>query len=87
MGKKHVKLNFLPYFMTCELRVVISAHYLKNEYLYLPNFSFEILHPYLRWYGETSADLAANFKLTNQSSSYISMSRKQTPTIVKAAEE
>ena len=47
------------------MKVVISAHYLKKEYHNLHNIFFEITHTHLRWYGETSADLAANFKLTN----------------------
>ena len=51
----------LPYFM----KVIPSTHYLKKEYLDLHNFCFEITHTHLRQCGETSADLAANFKLTN----------------------
>ena len=47
------------------LKVVTLAHYLKKEYLDLDNFCFEITHTHLRQCGETSADLAANFKLTN----------------------
>ena len=41
------------------------TRYLKNENLDLDNFCFEITHTHLRQCGETSADLAANFKLTN----------------------
>ena len=42
------------------------AQYVKKEYLKLHNFSFEIRLAHLHECGETSADLAANFKLTNQ---------------------
>ena len=42
------------------------AHYLKREYPNLNNFCFEITDNHLHRYGKTSADLAANFKLTNQ---------------------
>ena len=41
------------------------AQYVKKEYLKLDNFSFEISLAHLCECGETSADLAANFKLTN----------------------
>ena len=47
------------------LKVVTLGYYLKKEYLDLDNFCFEITHTHLRQCGETSADLAANFKLTN----------------------
>ena len=51
------------------MKVVKLAQYLKKEYLKLHNFSFEIRYAHLGecgQCGETSADLAANFKLTNQ---------------------
>ena len=48
------------------MKVVKLAQYLKKEYLKLHNFSFEIRLAHLHECGETSADLAANFKLTNQ---------------------
>ena len=47
------------------MKVVKLAQYLKKEYLKLHNFSFEIRYAHLGECGETSADLAANFKLTN----------------------
>ena len=51
------------------MKVVKLAQYFKKEYLKLHNFSFEIRYAHLGecgQCGETSADLAANFKLTNQ---------------------
>ena len=47
------------------MKVVKLAQYLKKEELKLHNFSFEITHTHLHRCGETSADLAGNFKLTN----------------------
>ena len=52
------------FFLTYDMDVTL-AHYLKKEYLNSKNFSFEIIHTHLRRRGKTSADLAANFKLTN----------------------
>ena len=54
------------------------AHYLKKEYLRLDIFCFEITHAQLRRYGETSADLAGNFKLTNHMAVEANKRRKQT---------
>ena len=44
---------------------ITLAHYLIKEYVNSDEFSFEITHTHLRRCGETSAALAANFKLTN----------------------
>ena len=44
---------------------VTLAQNLKKEYLDSKNFSFETTHTHLHQCGETLADLAANFKLTN----------------------
>ena len=48
------------------LKVITLAHNLKKEYQNLNNFSFGITDNHLHRYGKNSADLAANFKLTNQ---------------------
>ena len=51
------------------MKVVTLAQYVKKEFLNLNNISFEITHTHLRWCGESSADLAGYFKLTNQNAS------------------
>ena len=48
------------------MKIVTIGHYLKKEYLKSINFCFGITDNHLHQYGKTSADLAANFKLTNQ---------------------
>ena len=47
-------------------------HYVKKQFFQLDNFSFEITNDHLRLHGKTSADLAANFKLTNQMAAFTS---------------
>ena len=59
-----IPIFFLTF--THVMKVVTLAYYLKKEFLNLYNFSSEIMHAHLRRYGETSTDLAANFKSTNQ---------------------
>ena len=49
-----------------QIELVTSAHYLIKQYLNVHNFSFEITHNHLPWWGLDEQLRGGNFKLTNQ---------------------
>ena len=65
------------------MKVATLAHYLKKESININKFSFELTHTHLRQCGETSADLAANFKLTNHTAAHFQIDQSYGCRLVK----